>query len=406
MKVLMFGNSFFDRTHKEFSRNKTGYGLLLKEIITTVGARETVVVETFRITEGFELRTELGNCRVRRHSAWMILKNFRFRDIINTIRAFFRPYKDLKTFLYSVYCNLCGGVFRNAIREEKPDIVHIHGINPVFIDACRSEKVPYVVTQHGLNGLREDVGRFYFDIEKKFFSDAKRDGVPVTVISTGIKKRVEEHYLDGMDANNVYVVTNGTNLARKQSDHGQQREKHITVIGTLCSRKNQLQVVEAIRLLGDRLDGYTVYFCGGDDLNGLLQEKAEEYGIQDRVRFMGFVEPKTIDTLLEQAELNVLASKDEGFGISMIEGFVHGVPSVTFADLDAVPDIYNEKVMVLCHERSDRALAEAMEKALNTDWDREYIRNHSLKFSLERMAQNYSSVYKDILGQSEAKNAD
>ena len=49
-----------------------------------------------------------------------------------------------------------------------------------------------------------------------------------------------------------------------------------------------------------------------------------------------------------------------------MEGFAYGVPSLTFADLNAVFDIYDETAMLLCHERSDEALSAAMAQALET----------------------------------------
>lgn len=402
MKILMLTGYFFDGLHKEFSRNKTGLGLLVTEIMTAVGAKETVVTETFRITDGFELVTDLGSCNVRCHSKWMIIKHLKLRDIIKAIDAFLHSKKDIRARIHEAFYWISAGVIRNAIREEKPDIVHVHDMHSVFIDACETMKVPYVVTQHGLNGFREDIGHIYHDAEKAFFEKAYQKKIPVTVISTGMKNRIEKMYLNGIVADNIAVVTNGTNISRAYKDNdNEERARCITVIGSICHNKNQQQIVEAVNLLGDRLRDYCICICGVDRLNGLLQNKVKEYGLEDRIRFMGFLTPEEIAKLLEKAELNVMASKDEGFGISMIEGFVHGVPSVTFEDLYAVPDIYDEKAMVLCRERSDKALAEAIEKALITDWDREYIRKHAEKFSLQSMADRYIAVYKKIIQQSD-----
>ena len=112
------------------------------------------------------------------------------------------------------------------------------------------------------------------------------------------------------------------------------------------------------------------------------------------------IEPSEIDALLNTAKLNILASKDEGFGISMIEAFAHGVPSVTFSDLDAIEDIYNPQAMLLCSTRKTEDLAETICSAMNKEWSQEEIVNHAMTFSLQNMALKYMSAYEKVLSQS------
>lgn len=96
---------------------------------------------------------------------------------------------------------------------------------------------------------------------------------------------------------------------------------------------------------------------------------------------------------------NALVSIDEGFGLSFIEGFKHGLPAVSFSDLDAIPDIYDPKVMILADERTDKCLAKAIEKLCHINWDCSYIKDYAKKFSYEKMADNYRSIYRDILNE-------
>ena len=74
-----------------------------------------------------------------------------------------------------------------------------------------------------------------------------------------------------------------------------------------------------------------------------------------------------------------------------------GVPCVTFSDLDAVHDIYDERAMLLCGNRSDDALAKSLEIALNKSWDKEWIKKYSKNFSLEKMTERYIDIYKKIV---------
>ena len=92
-----------------------------------------------------------------------------------------------------------------------------------------------------------------------------------------------------------------------------------------------------------------------------------------------------------------MSSISEGFGLSIIEGFVYGKPTVAFADLAAVPDLYHEKAMVLVKERSDIALANGMLKVMNNNWDATWITKYAENFSFEVMAKRYLNVYQKIV---------
>ena len=98
--------------------------------------------------------------------------------------------------------------------------------------------------------------------------------------------------------------------------------------------------------------------------------------------------------------MNVVASKDEGFGLSIVEAAAHGVPTVTFSDLDAIPDLYDEKSMITITPRDDIALAKGIDVALSKIWDKEWIKKNVDRFSLDNMAMKYKAEYEKVLLQN------
>jgi glycosyltransferase involved in cell wall biosynthesis len=143
-----------------------------------------------------------------------------------------------------------------------------------------------------------------------------------------------------------------------------------------------------------------LFFLGVDRLDNKLGLMVEELGLSKHVIFCGLVEEDILHAYLEQATINVVASLDEGFGLSIIEGFVHGLPTVMFSDLDAVKDLYDEKVICLVQDRTDEALLTAINNALQTNWDNEYIKKYSERFSLDIMANRYQDLYHSIVKSS------
>ena len=65
--------------------------------------------------------------------------------------------------------------------------------------------------------------------------------------------------------------------------------------------------------------------------------------------------------------------------------------------MDAIPDLYHEKAMVLINQRTDEALAQGIEQITSMDWDKQFIQNYAQNFSLELMAKNYINAYEKII---------
>lgn len=104
----------------------------------------------------------------------------------------------------------------------------------------------------------------------------------------------------------------------------------ITVCRLADPRKNVDLVLRALASLTDRHRfSYTV--VGDGPLRPELERLVPELGLQDRVRFKGFVDSASLRTLLGQSDLFVLTSSivrgsHEGFGIAYLEANACGTP--------------------------------------------------------------------------------
>lgn len=99
----------------------------------------------------------------------------------------------------------------------------------------------------------------------------------------------------------------------------------------------------------------------------------------------------------EQANLNIFTSLEDGFGLSMIEAMVYGLPTLTFSDLYAIKDIYSKEAMLVLKKRASKELSDGIKKALERQWDKEKIKKYSYNFSLDKMAKKYVTIYNKIL---------
>ena len=403
MKVLFAVPYIYDKRYSEFTRNPTGFGILMTQIYEHVGKKSSAYLISHVLTKGH------GN--ILRHTLGSVIRYMNLKDLVQGIKWALRYKQGISGRLRYLYYCMNKGYVRHTIQLLQPDIVHINAVglqNKPYIEVCKELGVKYVITLHGLIGLDDSVKTptWNKEHEKEVLLECEKQNIPVTVISSGIKSRIETHYL-GAPSRCITVVPNGTSVEPRKGNQESNLRKAYQVpegaliavsVGTVNENKNQMQIVEAMPLVCQKMDkDLYVFLCGRDCTDGAVQKRIDELGLTDRVFMLGYVPYEQMGNMYAQADLNILASINEGFGLGIIEGYVYELPCVTFAELDAIPDIYDESAMLLCKDRSTEALADAICQALNKDWNKDDIIAHSKKFSLEQMAKNYIQVYENIL---------
>ena len=434
MKVMIIAPYIYDENIIEFTKNKTGFGIMVQNIVSSVAKLEDVVLLTRVITKG----KNNENYRILSHTWCQFFLNAKLKDWLIGINAFLKKGVTVKDRARHVFYEMDGGYVRKQIQKEKPDIVHIHGIGTItesYIRICEEMKVRYIVTLHGLIGLNDSVSAPAYEkqIERDFLIKAEKNNIPISVISSGMKARIEKKYI-GKKANNITVITNGTkekdedntkfirgesiltqetfqeyyseclkqnDLYPKLSDtyvylqHSKKNGKKILFfVGNITKNKNQIQAVEILK--NTKVLKNTLLVLWGREVdNGEVRKKIVEYQLHKNVILGGFND--RMDNFWKFCDVNLFLSLNDGFGLPIVEGYMHGVPCVTFEDLDAVVDLYDPKTMLLVEDRSTEALARTIRQALERTWDKKYIMEYADKFSLEKMAKKYVDVYKEKL---------
>lgn len=210
MKILMITPYVTINSRSEFCRNKTGFGYMVMDIARAVGKLEKVdVLATDTRGEGFEYE----GVRFLKRSVWQFIVHL-FNCLPFPKLTFLRKHYAMTkgTFIRLVYYWLMTGYLKQVIQKGKYDIVHIHGCGfgtELWIQVCKMLQQKYVVTLHGLDSFSETVrlepaGKQY---ERDFLKRVTDGEIPITVISTGMKKLIEKTY-NTSDCKNITVVCN------------------------------------------------------------------------------------------------------------------------------------------------------------------------------------------------------
>ena len=78
-----------------------------------------------------------------------------------------------------------------------------------------------------------------------------------------------------------------------------------------------------------------------------LERLAEQVGVRDRVRFHGYVDDRQLERIYQSADLLVMPSTGEGFGIVYLEAWKHGLPVVA-GNQDASAEVVTDGRNGLC----------------------------------------------------------
>lgn len=223
---------------------------------------------------------------------------------------------------------------------------------------------------------------------------------------------VEDLRMEGVSAGHLRLLYNGLDekrfldLPSKHSARtklGLNEESLVLVsVANLIPYKGHRDILEALAQIGGNLpSAWTLILVGRDDGIGAgLRSYAESVGIDQHILWLG----QRTDALavMRAADIGVLASHQEGFSNSVLEGMAIGLAMVVTDVGGNREAIGEEKCGIVVPPRNPKALADAI-SSLAVDADlRVSIGLHASqrimsRFSMERCVSGYACLYDALL---------
>jgi glycogen(starch) synthase len=291
---------------------------------------------------------------------------------------------------------------------ERADLVHGH--DWLVADAAdalaRSAGVPYLTTIHATEYGRHQgwVGKhpqsYIHRIETRM---AKRaDGV--ITCSHYMRGHVADVF--GVDEARVDVIPNGIDpddlvavddLAALRARFAAPAERLVLLIGRLVYEKGFQVALDALPAVIERLPDVRFIVAGSGTHEAELKKQARKLGLIEHGTFLGWIGDDLLHSLYRIADLCVVPSLYEPFGIVALEAMASGVPCIV-ADTGGLREIVpNFEVGLRFRGGSPRHLATMMETVL-TDADlRDRLvteaSEHVLRFDWADVARQTRDVY-------------
>jgi glycosyltransferase involved in cell wall biosynthesis len=140
----------------------------------------------------------------------------------------------------------------------------------------------------------------------------------------------------------------------------------------------------------------------GDDLSGNpdLRRTVVRSGVQNDVRFLGFVTIEVLRIFYDLAKVFVFPSLYEGFGLPPLEAMAHGTPVVT-SNVSSLPEVVG-KAAVLVNPENVFEIRKALYRVLTDQALRTRMKERgyeqTAKFSWETSVGRILSVYRQVAG--------
>ncbi len=278
------------------------------------------------------------------------------------------------------------------------DLVHVHAVfnhaSVAAARACRQSRVPYVVRPLGTldpwSMKQKPVRKHLF-----WFLFARRLLTASAAVhyTAAAEKTATEEYL-GLNHGRVVplgVHINGSHVPAPLLE----QDPYMLVVSRLHPKKGLDNLIDAFHSLEDQKWRLVIAGDGPRDYFTFLKEKARG---SERIVFSGWVEGKQKEALMRGASLFVLPSRQENFGLSVVEAMACGVPVLVTPQVNLAPEIEIAEAGWVCELKD---LSNALAAVMADEGERRRRGNAAYEFakrySWDKVATELKDLYREII---------
>ena len=347
-----------------------------------------------------EIRLPVNNSNKNRRKLNLSLPRKDVRDGVKIYFPRYYCYVPKLNYYFAVFLQICSVLFvilRNRIRF---DIVHAHFAYPTgFVGAIISKifKKPFVLMVHGSDILDNWQNEKFAKKRKFAIRYALTNADKIICASSYMKKQVTD--LIGIHKNAI-VISYGINLSKFQIQQlapNNNKEKTILFIGNLIPLKGVDVLINAFEIVKRQIANLKLNIIGEGYLKDELKLSIKQKGLDKEITFLGIIKNKELPKYLNHCNLLCLPSRQEAFGVVLIETMACGKPVVASKIGGIVDIVQSEEAGYLFQPGDVNELAYFLKKALLKKWDQNKIRSFAQKYSREYVASKIIKIYDQLL---------
>jgi glycosyltransferase involved in cell wall biosynthesis len=291
------------------------------------------------------------------------------------------------------------------------DIIHIHDwlTAPAGIASKHHLDKPLVSTVHStevgrVHDLRSPDSYMIDGLEWWMTYEANK----VILCSESVRGELLDHF--HLPPEKTMVIPNAIDVSeydRNVDRKGVKRrygieppEKLVLFVGRLVPQKGVEYLIKAVPLINPRDSGVRFIITGDGWSKSHLENLAAAIGYSDQIRFLGFIPDSERVELTMSADVLVVPSVYEPFGIVALEGMAAGVPVVA-SNVGGLAEILeNDLTGVLVYSGDPESMAQGVNRVLSDIAYSQWLTQNAKKkvqeaYSWEAIAKRTIEVYRE-----------
>lgn len=314
--------------------------------------------------------------------------------------------REYPVFDFQPYSLALASQLSNIIKHYHLDVIHSHYALPHAVSALLARNisgrpVKCVTTLHGTDITVVGAHPSMIDITRYAIEESD----VVTAVSNNLVQESEEKL--GITPGKIKTVYNFVNPAffnpslAPMDCEGRRGKTIVLHISNLRAVKRPLDVIKIFHKISRALDNkeksLELRIVGEGPMQYEMMSLVEELDIEHQVRFMGV--RGDIGTMIACADIMLLPSKEESFGLAALEAMACGVPVIA-SRVGGLPEVIDDGRSGYLFTMGDTE--EAAEKAIGLLKDRELylsVRQEALydaqeKFNMSKITDQYEALYR------------
>ena len=363
-----------------------GEGAFLGQFVQTLIHQDIEVRVVAMHSPGVAVYERLDGVEIYRPPYWWPVAAERLRRDGGGLPINFRRYRLARLQLPALLLVHAWAIARMA---HGCDLIHAHFTLSAAAAALGQpiHGKPLVTTVHGSDIYQVP----HYPLGTAFTRRILQACAQVTTVSQALRQAAIQL---GAPAERIRVISNSIDLARFTPPVLTSKEPLILFVGSLIKRKGVETLIQALPQVLAVCPEYTLVLIGEGPEELSLKQLADRLGVAERVRFVGFLPQRDVQSWMQRARLFVLPSLEEGQGVVSLEALASGTPVVGSA-VGGIVEVVNDSVGRLVPPAEPAALASAI-IAILTDpeqWARLSInarQRMEAHYSGERIGQHFS----------------
>jgi glycosyltransferase involved in cell wall biosynthesis len=327
MKKLLILTTSFPRWENDF------YSPFLLDYSTSLVENGVEVMVVTTHLPGTELFNTIRNVNVTR-----IKYFFEKGEILQETRAGIpAAWKKNKLSIFLVLFFIFRLFFYLIKHGKQYDYIHTHwtitSLAAVIAKPFHKRKI--VTSLHG-SDIFLATKNFFFRFLTKY---ALHNSDKIFCVSNAIK---EEILTLGILSSKIIVFPNGIDLKRFQNKLPI-KNNNLLFVGSLTENKNVDILISSFRSIHEHYKNFNLVIIGDGPEKNNLRSLTERFGLQEFTFFKGNLTPDQVVENLFSSYLLILPSKNEGFGVVLLEAMASSLPCIA-SRTGGIVEIINSSV--------------------------------------------------------------